>query len=482
MTDAEKPRKQPILPKITKEEIRAEILDRRYNRIRDLFPDAGPYKRDGYVKHLEFFRNGKDYRERLFRAANRAGKTEAGAYETTLHLTGKYPDWWQGKRFNHPVNFLVAGETGKLVRDSIQEKLIGTFGEPGTGIIPKDVIIDTRPRAGIADALDIVHVQHVSGISTLQFQSYDQGREAFQATARDGIWMDEEPPLAIYSEALTRTMTTKGIVMTTFTPLRGMSETVQFLEKKSQDGKIAITTATWDDAPHLTEEAKEEMLEAYPPHQRDARSKGIPALGSGAIYPIPETDFVIQPIPIGAAWKHVYAMDVGWNNTAAVFMAYDMDSDIVYVIGDYKRSQAEPTIHASAIKMRAKGEKQPGVIDPASSGANQIDGRKMIDMYRQLGLNLQEAENAVETGIYEVYSRLSSGRLRVFNTCQSLINEYRVYRRDERGRVVKENDHCLDSLRYGIMSGLTIARPHFKQKKPSVFADFLGGGASWMGV
>lgn len=451
------------------------------NKFQLMFPDKGPFSRDGYKKHLEFFAAGRNHRERLFRAANRVGKTEAGAYEVTAHLTGIYPAWWDGRVFERPTNCLVAGETGKLVRDSIQDKLLGSPGAYGTGMIPKDAILEQRPRAGIADAMDVVRVKHVSGgVSTLQFQSYDQGREAFQATARDVVWFDEEPPLAIYSEGLTRTMTTGGLVLTTFTPLKGMSETVMFLEKKALDKKIVVTTATWDDAAHLSEDDKNEMLSAYPPHQRDARSKGIPSMGSGAIYPVPEEDYVIHPLrDIPKHWRHVYGMDVGWNNTAAVFGAYDPDNDVLYVVGDYKRGNAEPSIHAAAIKGRAKGDGKPGVIDPASKGRSQADGTQLLRLYRDLGLSVTEANNAVEAGIYQVWERLSTGRLKVYSTCQLLLEEIRVYRRDEKGRIVKDNDHIMDALRYMCISGINISKPEVPQKKKR---SYFGTGASWMSL
>lgn len=453
----------------------------RYNKLKWMFPDKGVFSRHGYAKHLEFFKAGAEFRERLFRAANRVGKTEAGAYEVALHLTGQYPDWWEGKRFTKPVNALVAGETGKLVRDSIQEKLLGSPSDWGSGLIPRETVIEQRPRAGIADAIDVARIQHVNGISTLQLQSFDQGREAFQATARDVIWLDEEPPMAIYTEALTRTMTTKGIVMTTFTPLKGMSETVQFLDSKSKDGKISLITATWDDAPHLSEEDKSEMMAAMPPYMRDARSKGVPALGSGAIYPVPESEIVVPPMPIPAHWKHVYGMDVGWNNTAAVFAAIDPDSGITYITSDYKRGQSEPSIHAAAILQRAKGIGKPGCIDPASKGRSQADGQQLLTIYRQLGLNVAEADNGVESGLYAVWQALTLGKLKIFSTCTALLDEYRIYRRDDKGRVVKEHDHIMDALRYLVVTGLNIAAYETEQKKPDPYKQRGGSATSWMG-
>lgn len=445
-----------VLPTISLADIDKALLHKKQRKFFSMFPDDGPLRRELYHKHMEFFAGGALFRERLFRAANRSGKSEAGAYEVVCHLTGLYPHWWVGKRFNRPVNCLVAGETGKLVRDSIQEKLVGPPSMIGTGMIPFDCIVEKRSKSGIPDAIDVVYVKHASGKqSVLQFQSFDQGREAFQATARDVIWLDEEPPLPVYTEALTRTMTTQGVVITTFTPLKGISETVQFLEQKHRDGKICTVTATWDDAPHLTEKDKDDLLSAFPPHQRDARTKGIPALGSGAIYPIPESDIVVAPFEIPLFWRRAYGLDVGWNRTAAIWGAYDDDNDVLYLYSEHYRGQAEPSVHADAI--RARGDTIKGVIDPASRGRSQKDGDQLLRHYQDLGLNLSLAQNGVESGIFDVYQRLSSGRLKVFSTLQNWLQEYRVYRRDDNGRVVKENDHLMDASRYLCRSGIQVA-------------------------
>jgi hypothetical protein len=192
-------------------------------------------------------------------------------------------------------------------------------------------------------------------------------------------------------------MTTQGIVMLTFTPLKGVSETVLFLQEKAEEGMACIVSATWDDVPHLSEKDKKEMLASYPPHQRDARTKGIPALGSGAIYPVPESDFLISPISLPAHWRRGYALDVGWNRTAALFFAHDDDTDTTYFYSEHYRGQAEPSVHADAI--RARGTWMRGVIDPASRGRSQSDGKQLFEMYQQLGLNIIPANNSVESGI-----------------------------------------------------------------------------------
>lgn len=282
-------------------------------------------------------------------------------------------------------------------------------------------------------------------------KSYDQRREAFQGTEQDWIWLDEEPPMAIYTECLLRTMTNNGLVALTFTPLQGMSEVVlTFLPggrlTEAERGSKYVVIATWDDAPHLDDSVKAELWNSIPPYQRDARSKGIPQLGSGAIYPVPESDFTEEPFAIPVHWPRGYGMDVGWNFTAAVWGALDRQTDTLHIFHAYKRSQAEPSIHVHAIK--SPGDWIPGFIDPASRGRSQKDGSQLMSDYMQLGLKLGLADNGVESGLYSVWNRLSTGRLKVFKALSSWFEEFRLYRRDDKGNVVKENDHLMDATRY----------------------------------
>jgi hypothetical protein len=214
--------------------------------------------------------------------------------------------------------------------------------------------------------------------------------------------------------------------------------------------------AGWDDVPHLDERTKRELLASTPPHLRDARSKGIPSLGAGAIYPVEESEIVCPDMPIPDHWPRAYALDVGWNRTAAVWGALDREADVLYLYAEHYRGQAEPSIHADAIK--ARGDWINGVIDPAARGRSQADGEQLFQKYVDLGLRLTPAINAREAGIYEVWTRLSTGRLKVFASMRSWLAEYRIYRRDERGHIVKENDHLMDTTRYLVMSGIAEAR------------------------
>jgi len=207
-----------------------------------------------------------------------------------------------------------------------------------------------------------------------------------------------------------------------------------------------VVNAGWDDVPHIDEQTKVELLASTVPHLRDARSKGIPGLGSGAIYPIPLEDVLVDPFQIPVFWPRGFALDVGWNRTACLWGAWDRDADVIYLNTEHYRGQAEPSVHAAAIK--ARGDWIPGVIDPAAKGRAQQDGKQLYATYRRLGLNLDLANNAVEAGIYSVWERLSTGRLKVFSTLQNWQAEYRLYRRDENGKIVKKDDHLMDCMRY----------------------------------
>lgn len=216
-----------------------------------------------------------------------------------------------------------------------------------------------------------------------------------------------------------------------------------------------VVMATWDDVPHLSEKDKKDLYDSYPPHMRDARTKGVPQLGSGAIYPVPEDQFLVEPFAIPRYWPRAYSLDVGWNVTAALWGAIDRETDTWYFYHEYYGQQDKPVVHARAIM--SPGKWIPGVIDPASRGRAQKDGVQLVEEYVDLGLHLFYADNALEAGITKVWNRLSTGKIKVFNTLQNFRREIRLYRRDINGQIVDGEDHLMDDLRYWTNTGYQIA-------------------------
>lgn len=230
-----------------------------------------------------------------------------------------------------------------------------------------------------------------------------------------------------------------------------------------------LVNAGWIDAPHLDEKAKSELLASTPPYLRDARSKGIPSLGAGAIYPIPESEIVVPYFPIPVYWPRAYGLDVGWNRTAALWAAWEPSTGICYLYAEHYRGMAEPAVHAEAVK--ARGDWIHGVVDPAAHGSSQRDGEKLVDLYRQLGLKLTFADNSVDAGIYDTWSALSVGKLKVMSHLLNFFGEYRLYQRNEHGHIVKKNDHLMDVMRYIVRSGRAVSRVAGNEEQYMASAD-----------
>jgi phage terminase large subunit-like protein len=440
-----------------------------------------------YAKQREFHDAGRVFRERLLMAGNQLGKTYSGAAELAYHLTGDYPADWNGRRFDRPVRAWAGSKTGEVTRDGVQRLLVG---EPkdraqwGTGLIPAATFTtdDTSSRQGVADALDSVTVQHKSGgRSTLGFKSYDQGREKWQGETLDIVWFDEEPPEDIYSEGLTRTNATGGMAFMTFTPLLGMSNVVRrFLSDKSPDRHV--TTMTIDDAEHYSPEQRARIIASYPAHEREARTKGVPTLGSGRIFPVPEESIRCEPLAIPRHWPLIGGIDFGWDHpTAAAKLAWDRDADIVYVVAAYRVKEATPVIHAGALK--SWGPTLPWAWPHDGLQHDKGSGLALAEQYRTQGLSMlpdratfPDGSNGVEAGLMEMLDRMQTGRLKVFAHLSDWFDEFRLYHRED-GKVVKEYDDLMSATRYALM----MLRNAMPADRPTPRRSEHAGAGGWMG-
>jgi len=412
-----------------------------------------------YSKQMDFHAAGATFRERLFMAGNQLGKTWAGAFEAAMHATGRYPDWWTGRRFPYATRSMVGSESGELTRKGVQRLLLGPpeiKEEWGTGAIPHDCLRDTSMKAGVPDAVSSIVVRHVCGEdSVIQFNSYDQGRTKWQADTVDFVWFDEEPPPSIYSEGLTRTNATGGLVFVTFTPLLGMSEVVKrFLLEKPESA--TTITMTIDDAEHYTPEQRAAIIASYPEHEREARAKGIPILGSGRVFPIVEDGIKVQAFPIPSHWPRIAGIDFGIDHpTAVVWMAWDRDADVLYVTDCYRVKDQSPIMHAAAV--RARGEWVPVAWPHDGLQRDKGSGEQLAKQYRDQGLNLtkdratfEDGSNGLEAGVAEMLARMQTQRLKVFAHLQDWFEEFRLYHRKD-GLIVRLTDDLMSATRYAMM-------------------------------
>ena len=410
---------------------------------------------------------GSEKRFRMFLAGNRVGKTLGGCAETVYHATGQYPKWWKGLRLQKPKEIWVAGVSLGAVRGALMQLYMGgkDTSDFGKGLIPKNTIVDYGWNRHASKVLDFVRVKHKAGHEVvIWFKAYEQGRDKFQSDKIDFIHLDEEPPEDIFGECAARTMGTGGGMILTMTPLKGMTEVcLRFLEpKESEQPFYGHVQATIWDNPFIPEDEKLATISGYEAHQLEARTKGIPALGSGMIYPVAEEQYLVEPFPIPDYWKFAYGLDFGWNSTAAVFAVVNPESRVVYLYDTYKQASDQNEgyfTHTSNLKGKGAGV-IPGAGDPAGQQSNQKDGEKLMELFNDEGLDLKPADNSVEAGLTKILQMLRSGELKIFNTPEMypLLREMRKYHRDEKGKVRKKDDHLCDAMRYLIMSGIKRAR------------------------
>lgn len=380
--------------------------------------------------------------------------------------------WWRGARFSKDVSGWACGETNDVVAKTMQKIL---FGKPNQlkedgeyeGIIPKRLIIDHK-KISNSEMLEYVVIKRPGGKkhSYLYFKAYSQGRHTFQGATLDFIWFDEEPPVDIYVEGRTRTNNgQKGqFVMSTFTPLLGMSELVTQILENPTKNQIVSKMGIYD-VGHYTKEEADDIVASYPQHVRQARAYGDPVLGEGRVYPVSQTVLSERRIvDVPPHWKQLGALDFGYGDhpTAGVHLLYDADNDCIHVRAVHKNS-CLPSLFSAGVS--CWGDLLYTYPHDGNAKDRGETGETIKQHYMNAGMRLTD-ENAhyliykkdnttkksmsVEAGILEILERMKSNRLKIDENLSELFREINLYHRKD-GTIVKKNDDLLDALRYGVM-------------------------------
>ena len=417
-----------------------------------------------YEWQLKYIAKTAEFSACMLMAANRVGKTRTGLTIDAAHLLGDYPDDWEGHKFDFAPLCWLLGYSMEKTRDLLQKPLFGTYenGEWTGGLIPADRIVGHLSATGTPGAMREIRVRHSSGsIATVQFWSYSQGQHAIMGDSVDWYHIDEEPEdKEIYPQVITRTATGdqgrggRGIL--TFTPENGRTELVVKFMDDPGEGQY-MQRATWDDAPHLSERIRRELLAAYPAWQRDMRTKGLPLLGTGLIFDFGDDDIKCAPFPCPAHFFVINGMDFGWDHPQAhVQLWIDIEADVIYVAQAWKKANVTPVTAWGSVKAWAKGVPtawpSDGLQSEKSSGEQQktayVDaGWEMLDVHA----TWPAGGVGVEIGIVELYERMTTGRFKVFSHLSDFFDEKMSYHRDEKGKIVKLNDDILSASRYAYM-------------------------------
>jgi hypothetical protein len=461
----------------------------KYNKRDFLFPKEGKLSRKAYKKHWDFLAAGIGHRERLGIGPNRCGKTVIGDYETSYHLTGNYPADWPGIKFNHPIKAICLGVSLESVKKVIQEGLCGDINDLGSGMIPKEYLaVDKMKFRPNTDGVfyQVITKHYTDGVfdgySTCDLNSYMAKEDVIQGTNRHWVREDEENTNAeMHSELVTRTASVGGRSVSLFTPRNNWTKLLlSFMpDRRFPENKIAkvktkfgeveryIEHFDWTDAPHLDDKTKAELLASYQPHEIECRAYGYPGGGEYKVYTT-LMDQCIIPSPkhgIPFHWPKAYGFKVTWDKVAAVFLAYDKDTDTVYVYDEYFSKAKEAIIHGH-IMAKKTGQWMYGSFNHDKKSAS----TGIASEYRNFNLNLFTDKSDKEEGITKIQNALESGRLKILNTCSNLVQEYISYSRDESGKIPNQEDSCLEALRSGFVNFHKIAdiHPECKPKRKNL--------------
>ena len=431
-----------------------------------------------YVWQREFVQATANYYECALVAANQIGKTYLGTDIDAMHLLGDYPDDWDGHTFDNPPLCWGLGYSMEKCRDLLQTALFGQLrnGQFTGGLIPADRIIDYQSAAGTANACRTIRVRHRNGTSVIQFWSYTQGQHAIMGDVVDWVHVDEEPEdQTIRPQLLTRTANGDngrgGRIIYTFTPENGRTELVmQFMDTPSPSQ--FYMQKGWDDAPHMTEEKKKRLLEAYPAHQRDMRSKGEPMLGHGRIYDIADEFITCDQLhDIPDHWYVINGMDFGWDHPQAHVKLYeDRDNGLFYVAKAYKARTISANEAWGTVKEWGANVPVAWPHDGLQNEKGRDDAVQQMVHYKKAGFRMlkehatwppvadpdkagktRSGGNSVEQGLYEITDLMRKGKFKVCRGLSDWFAEFRQYHRNEKGNIVKTMDDLLDATRYAYM-------------------------------
>jgi phage terminase large subunit-like protein len=435
------------------------------NKLLEWFDEKFPYR-----WQRAFFDAGEWAKQRCVIAANGVGKSFLTCAELAMHVTGRYPPWWKGARFDYGGwECWIGSIDNDMQKRGPQRALLGRELESvGTALIPKDSIKSIELRqAGVKSVVDTLVINHISGRPvTVKWLTFEQGWRKWQSGDPKIILWDEEPDESIVdqkdimTETLTRLVRNNGIWIVGYTPLLGETNlTKHFMDANKDDG-IFYVGATWDDAPHMDAEQRRIIESQYPAHQRDARTKGIPMLGTGRIFTVGDSDILIDPIHIPDHWARICGIDFGMAHPcAAAWVAWDRDTGYFYLYDCWKKESAKTYEHAQVINSRGKwipvawphdGEKR----DPKS-------GQRFADIYRgehEVNMLSKSARYKNDTGgsqaqwpiIEEIRLLMESGKFKVFRTCTDWVTEFHSYHTKD-GKIVSRRDDVLKASFYAKM-------------------------------
>ena len=397
-------------------------------------------------------------RNRWVFGGNRSGKTECGAVESIYMARGNHP-YRQNRK---DVFGWVVSLSKEVQRDVSQSKILKYLPKEWISEIIMSSGRKDNPENGIIDQIKIKNV--FGGISTIGFKSCDQGREKFQGSSLDFVWFDEEPPEDVYRECKMRVIDKRGDIFGTMTPLKGLTFIYEEIYlNKGESPDVWYEFMEWSDNPYLAKDEIETLTKTLSERELDARRFGRFSDESGLVYTeFDENKHVIEPFDnIPFDWQNNISIDPGLNNPLAChWYCVDYD-DNVYVVAEHYASKRDVEWHSNAIKEKCAslGWHTDGrgrinaIIDSAANQKTLASLKSVTELFYDHGILVNPNVNKdLFSGIARVKEFFKNDRIFIFKTCVNLIRELKSYRWGKGDTPIKRDDHCVDELRYFIMT------------------------------
>lgn len=433
--------------------------DSKHHKIKYFTPDT--WQKDA-------IKLGKKEKVRGVICGNRLGKTYFASYELAIHLTGLYPDHWEGHKFDKPINALAMGEsyTQLMGSGALHDLLMGAPLCLGEGWIPKHSIVKTT-GSGQAGAFSSVIIKHTSGaMSTLKFGTYASGDKVLMGSALDFVLIDECPSdKTILPQCVKRTWTTKGKVICSFTPEKGMNETVSAFWEKEGIYNSGLVHATLFDSGLYSDNEKQEMVNSIPPWQQEFSIYGRPSAGSGAVFAGIMKNDLICPMPeFQKHWKRLCAIDFGFRDTNVVlFCAKDPLTGIYYIYDELSHNNTDIKDIAPLVMRKQNGYIK--MVWPVDGKAERGMGSTLIEQYREYNvlttdeysanwnMDSEGKNRSISPGIMFIRRLMKENLLYISPTCETLLKEFDLYAYNDQGKFIDKNNHAIDCLRY-VLTGI----------------------------
>ena len=185
-------------------------------------------------------------------------------------------------------------------------------------------------------------------------------------------------------------------------------------------------------------------------------------LAEGLVYPMFGDSCIVQDIP--DTGDYYISIDYGTHNPFSAGLWCVTKTEAVrigeyYYCGREERKEKTPEEYYSEVKRLAGGRDiKCLIVDPSADAF-------IATVKKHHEFKVRGAVNDVLPGIQTTAEMIASGKLKIHESCEDAIREFGLYRWDEKAesdRVVKENDHAMDEIRYMVM---TVLKKHFKEHR-----------------